>query len=139
MVTVRSSLFATPLTARFATRFAGFVMMVGAILGAASCGKDGSDLGRLCPSAPMRVTTSPALTAAEFCQLYLETCTGVSNPAGGYTTLTDCETAYARFSFESTRECRSYHLCNSASYDTPNVVVHCMHAVGIGMCADSAL
>ena len=112
--------------------------MAGAVLLAPSCAKDGSDVATLCPSTPMRSATSTALTAAEFCQLYLETCSGVSNPPGGYTTLTDCETAWARFTFETTRECRSYHLCNSASYDKTNVVVHCMHAMGISMCADTA-
>ncbi len=39
--------------------------------------------------------------------------------------------------FDSTRECRSYHVCNSASYDPSQGLLHCGHAIGVAMCADT--
>ena len=78
------------------------------------------------------------MTATQFCQLFLQTCGGTYNPPGGYTNQTDCERAYTGLTFETTRECRAYHVCNSASYDPANVVLHCRHSVGLEMCADTA-
>ena len=76
------------------------------------------------------------MTEAEFCQLYFQTCIGANAPAGGYTALADCKTAYANLTFDNTRDCRSYHVCNAVSYDTLNAQAHCGHAIGIGLCAD---
>ena len=141
MATLRSFGSATPPPARSAPSFAASaasVILVMAALGAPACGgNSGANVGALCPQAPQRTTDSPAMTAAQFCQLYLQTCDGTKNPPGGYTAEVDCERAYGRLTFETTRECRSYHICNSASYDTTNVVIHCRHALGLDMCADT--
>jgi hypothetical protein len=111
-------------------------MIAGAALCAPACGSD-SNVAKYCPSNPQRLATSPSLTAQQFCQVYLQTCVGSSNPPGGYTTLADCETAFPNLTFETTRQCRSYHLCNAASYDSAEVVLHCRHTMGLGLCADT--
>ena len=58
-------------------------------------------------------------------------CEADLGPAAG-----ECETDYLGLTFDSTRRCRSYHLCNSAAYDANNTLLHCGHAVGIDLCAD---
>ena len=121
--------------------FAAFVVLAGVALSAPSCGSNGSDVGALCPGTannPGRTATSAAMTAKEFCQLFLETCNGVNSPRDGYTTEAECETAYSGLTFTSTQECRSYHVCNSAAYDKKDTLLHCQHAVGINLCADTA-
>lgn len=137
MATLRSLSSATPPPARFAPSFSALVIMFVALC-APACSSNGGNIAELCPQTPQRAPDSPAMTAAQFCPLFLQTCDGTKNPPGGYTAEADCERAYSRLTFETTRECRSYHICNSASYDTTNVVVHCRHAVGLDMCADTA-
>ena len=136
MATLRPHRLATPPAARMAPSSAALALMIGAAFCTLACGGD-SLVDQLCPSSPQRVTTSSAMTAGEFCQLYMQTCTGSKNPPTGYITEAECEMAYTGLQFESTRECRSYHICNSASYDTQNGLLHCGHAVGAGMCADT--
>jgi hypothetical protein len=104
----------------------------------------GANIAVLCPrvdGGPGRNATSPQMTAPEFCQLYLQTCMGATNPDAGYTMLAECMTAYTALNANSTRECRSYHVCNAAAYadiTMPNVVrTHCGHSIGIGLCADT--
>jgi hypothetical protein len=106
----------------------------------------GVNIAALCPKVDggaVRGSTSPAMTAAEYCSLYLQTCMGAANPAdGGYTMMAQCMTAYNALNADLTRECRSYHVCNAAAYADitmpPVVALHCGHAVGIGLCADTA-
>jgi hypothetical protein len=138
MAILRPARFATPLSGRSASRCAAFILIGAAAILAPACGKKGADIEAFCPSIAKRVATTPALTAAQFCQLYLQTCVDASNPPGGYTTLADCEAAYPALMFETTRECRSYHLCNAASYDTAEEVLHCLHTMGLGLCLDTA-
>ena len=107
-----------------------------AALCALSCGGN-SLVDQACPSNPQRMASSSAMTATEFCRIFMQTCTGTKSPPGGYITEAECETAYSGLMFESTRECRSYHICNSASYDTSNGLLHCRHAVGLDLCADT--
>jgi hypothetical protein len=92
--------------------------------------------GVLCPLSPMRLTTSPPMTAEQFCTVYLLACNGGNTPDGGYTARADCEAAYAALNFDSTRQCRSYHVCNAANYDTTNAALHCQHSIGIVLCDD---
>jgi hypothetical protein len=141
MATLRPVRFATPPAARLAPSFLALAlaMMIGAALWVPACGSSGSDVGALCPTSPGRVADSPAMTAAEFCQLYLETCTGAASPPNTYATEAECERAYDGLTFETTRQCRSYHLCNSAAYDPKNDVLHCRHTIGLDMCADTAV
>jgi len=117
------------------------VPLVGVALFATTCGKSGADVAKLCPgtaSNPGRSLVSAAMTKQEFCDLYIQTCTGANSPRGGYTTTAECEPAYSGLMLESTRQCRSYHLCNSAAYDSANTLLHCGHAVGIELCPDTA-
>ncbi len=139
MAILRPLRCATPPAARLApSRAALALLLVGAALCAPACGgKDGANVGALCPASPQRATESPAMAATDFCQLFLQTCNGTNNPPGGYTTEADCERAYLGLTYETTRECRSYHVCNSAAYDTQNVLLHCRHAVGLDMCTDT--
>ena len=105
-----------------------------------SCGSSGGGnnlVQQVCPTTTMRMNSSPAMTAVEFCQVYMQICTGANTPQGGYITEAECEAAYTGLMFESTRECRSYHLCNAASYDPMNALTHCGHAVGISLCPDA--
>ena len=132
-----------PVTARSVSPLAtALVMLAGGVIGAPGCGSSSSgsnvDVAALCPLDSRRVSTSPSIGAEQFCQLYLQTCKGANNPPGGYTALIDCETAYSGLNFETTRECRSYHVCNAASYDTPEVAVHCRHSIGLDLCPDTA-
>lgn len=102
-----------------------------------AAGDGGLNLAELCPASPMRTMTSPAMTAATFCELYFQTCTGANNPAdGGYTSQSECMVAYTALLSESTRECRSDHVCNAAVYFTGAVPLHCGHAAGNPPCAD---
>jgi len=118
-------------------RPAARAVMIGAALCALSCSSN-SLVDQVCPSSPQRVATSVAMTASEFCQIYMVTCSGSKAPTGSYATEAECEQAYTGLMFESTRECRSYHLCNSASYDTTNALLHCRHSFGLDLCADTA-
>jgi hypothetical protein len=104
-----------------------------------TCGGSGGTnlVDQVCPTTTQRMMTSPAMTPTEFCQVYMQTCMGAASPPGGYITEAECEAAYTGLMFESTRECRSYHLCNAASYDMRNVGLHCQHTVGVGLCPDS--
>ena len=141
MATLRPVRFATPLAAPSAPAFLALILatLIGAAVGVPACSSNGSNAGALCPTNPLRAQESPAMTAAEFCQLYLQTCTGAASPPNSYATEAECERAYDNFAFETTRECRSYHLCNSAVYDTKNVALHCRHSIGLDMCADTAV
>ena len=123
-------------------------MVVGAVLAGPACGSKGLDVSALCPTSnPRRLPSSPSFSSAQFCQLYFATCVGSSAPMGGYSALADCEgevptsqgeaQAYPALAYETTRQCRSYHLCNAAAYDTGAVTVHCRHSVGIDLCADT--
>jgi hypothetical protein len=117
------------------------VALAGVVLFATTCGKNGIDVGALCPGTaqnPGRTLVTTAMTPKEFCGLFLQTCSGDNSPRGGYTTEDSCEMAYTKLMSDSTRECRSYHLCNSAEYDSMNQLLHCGHAVGIDLCADTA-
>jgi hypothetical protein len=97
----------------------------------------GLNLATLCPAAPnMRTATSPSMTAAQYCAIYLATCTGANMPDGGLTTEQSCETAFNNLMAEATRECRSDHVCNAAVYFTAAVALHCGHSVGVGLCQD---
>jgi hypothetical protein len=140
MATLRSVRFATTPAARSVPSSAllALTMMIGAAAYVPACGKD-SNVGALCPTDPLRAQDSPAMTAMEFCQLYVQTCTGAASPPNNYATEAECERAYDGFMFETTRECRSYHLCNSAAYDPKNVALHCRHSIGLDMCADTAV
>jgi hypothetical protein len=111
-------------------------LLLGAALCALSCGSKGI-VDQVCPTSPQRMASSSAMTAAEFCEVYMQTCTGSKAPPGSYITQAECEAAFTGLSFDSTRECRSYHLCNSAAYDSGNGLLHCGHAVGINGCADT--
>jgi hypothetical protein len=141
MATLSSFRLATPFTARFASRIAriaGLVLTVAAALYTPACGsKSDNNLEALCPTTSRRVAATPAMTAVQFCQLYLQTCVDANNPPGGYTTMADCQAAYPSLMFETARECRSYHLCNAASYDATAVLLHCRHTMGLGICVDS--
>jgi hypothetical protein len=117
-------------------RLAALAGMIGAALCALSCGSK-SLVDDVCPTSPQRVASSSAMTPAEFCQIYMQTCTGTKAPPNSYITEAECESAYTGLMFESTRECRSYHICNSASYDTSNGLLHCRHSVGLDLCADT--
>jgi hypothetical protein len=108
-----------------------------AALCALSCGGN-SLVDQACPSNPQRMAASPAMTASEFCKIFIQSCTGTKSPPGAYITEAECESAYSGLMFDSTRECRSYHICNSASYDTSNALLHCRHAVGLDLCPDTA-
>src|SRR5664279_5521918 len=146
----------------FKRPFASFAVLTLVLSAAAACssnkggGADGGSAGKggtvtdaspdtgvfgvLCPLAPnMRLTTSAPMTAEQFCTVYLLACSGGNNPDGGYTTRADCEAAYAALNFDGTRQCRSYHVCNSANYDPSNAALHCGHAVGIVLCDDVSL
>jgi hypothetical protein len=141
MSTLRPSSPALRITAYRLRFFAAFVVLAGVALSAPSCGSNASDVGALCPGTatnPGRTATSPAMSPKEFCQLFLETCNGANNPRDGYTTEADCETAYSGLTFTSTQECRSFHVCNSAAYDKMDALLHCQHAVGMNLCADTA-
>jgi hypothetical protein len=102
------------------------------------------NVAALCPGVPGdagRTMTSPAMTAMQFCQLYLQTCTGASNPDGGPTMLSTCMATYSGLNSEASRECRSDHVCNAAVYfnTTPaSILLHCGHANGNPPCADTA-
>jgi hypothetical protein len=117
-------------------RPAALAGIIGAALFALSCG-DKNLVDEVCPSNPQRVATSAAMTPAEFCQIYMKTCTGTKAPPGSYITEAECESAYTGLMFESTRECRSYHVCNSASYDTGQALLHCRHSFGLELCPDT--
>jgi hypothetical protein len=117
-------------------RLAALAGIIGAALCALSCGSK-SLVDQVCPTSPQRVATSSAMTAPEFCQIFIQTCSGSNAPPGGYITEAECEMAYTGLMFESTRQCRSYHICNSASYDTSNALLHCRHTVGLDLCADT--
>lgn len=112
-------------------------LLFGAALCALSCGNKGI-VDQVCPTSPQRTANSSAMTAAEFCEVYMQTCSGSKAPPGSYITQAECEEAYSGLMFDSTRECRSYHLCNSASYDTSNGLLHCGHAFGSTLCLDTA-
>jgi hypothetical protein len=112
----------------------------------------GSSVAALCPTSPMRTATSPAMTASEFCKLFFATCvspfvdggtdagpTDAATADGGFSSESSCETSYTNLMYETTRECRSYHVCNAAAYNTANVALHCGHAIGIGLCEDVAV
>jgi hypothetical protein len=127
-------------------RSLGFAVALAALAGAAvfvgSCGgSNGVNVGALCPSgasgSPARSETSPAMTTQEFCDLYIQTCSGANAPTDGYITNAECQAGFAALMFESTRECRSYHLCNSADYDTAHAALHCQHTMGIDLCGDT--
>jgi hypothetical protein len=99
----------------------------------------GVNIAELCPTAPgPRLTNSPAMTATDFCTLFLQVCSGADSPAdGGFTSETDCEAAYTDLLYQTTRECRSYHVCNAAAYVPSSAALHCGHAVGILLCEDT--
>ncbi len=100
----------------------------------------GINVAALCPGAPGdggRTMTSAAMTALEFCTLYLQTCTGANNPDGGPTMLSTCMATYTGLNSEAARECRSDHVCNAAVYFTTAVMLHCGHANGNPPCADT--
>jgi hypothetical protein len=129
-----------PLTVRRIRFVAAFVALAGAALSAPSCGSSGSDVSALCPGSPNspgRTEATAAMTPKEFCELFLQTCDGANSPRGGYTTEAECEAAYSGLTFTSTQECRSFHICNSAAYDKADALLHCQHAVGISLCADT--
>jgi hypothetical protein len=79
---------------------------------------------------------SPAMSAADFCAIFLNGCSDVSGftiPTG-YTTMAMCETSYAALT-EELRMCRSYHLCTAVSPDNMGTtMLHCLHATGTGDC-----
>ena len=66
--------------------------------------------------------------------LLFDGCTGVSGFTNPYANMGACvaATGYPSLS-ESTRMCRSYHLCNALS-SAANKMTHCPHAVGVGLC-----
>jgi hypothetical protein len=116
------------------------VTLAGLLLFGTSCGKNGPDVAALCPGSatnPGRTLATAAMAPSEYCALFLQTCSGANSPRGGYTTEASCEAGYNSLMFDSTRECRSYHLCNSAAYDNGNQLLHCGHAVGIDLCGDT--
>ncbi|HEY7373260.1 MAG TPA: hypothetical protein VIF57_13945 [Polyangia bacterium] len=79
---------------------------------------------------------SPAMSAADFCAIFLNGCSDVSGftiPTG-YTTMAMCEASYAALT-EDLRMCRSYHLCTAVSPDNMGTTMaHCLHATGTGDC-----
>jgi hypothetical protein len=111
-------------------------LLLGVALCALSCGSKGI-VEQVCPTSPQRNATSSAMTAAEFCEVFMQTCTGSKAPPVSYITQAECEAAFTGLMFESTRECRSYHVCNSAAYDTSQGLLHCGHAVGVNGCTDT--
>ena len=116
-------------------------LTIGFALCALTCGSkntSGSNqlIAQVCPDSPMRVTTTQAMTPMEFCMVFMEICVGADMPPGGYLTEAECEAGYTALMFDSTRECRSYHLCNASTYDPTNALMHCGHAVGIALCGD---
>ena len=117
---------------RFAT-----VLAIGFAFCALTCGGGDNLVDQVCPSSPQRLLSSPAMTTMEFCQVYMQTCKGAQSPQGGYITEAECQAAYTGLTFDSTRECRSYHICNAASYDKGNALVHCGHSVGLSLCPDT--
>ena len=122
---------------------AALALMVGLAFCALTCGGSSSSsrtsslVNQVCPSDPQRTGDNPAMTPMEFCQVYVQTCMGTNTPPGGYITEAECEAAYTGLMFDSTRECRSYHLCNAAAYDTMNALMHCGHSIGVGLCLDT--
>jgi len=117
-------------------RPAALAVLLGTVLCALSCGSK-SIVDEVCPTNPQRTATSSAMTPSEFCQIYMQTCSGSKAPPGSYITQAECESAYTALMFESTRECRSYHICNSASYDSSMALLHCRHSFGLDLCADT--
>jgi hypothetical protein len=142
MPTLRPFRLATPPAPRRARSSppvsAALALVIGFAFCALTCGGGGSGVvAQVCPSSPLRSVISPAMTPMEFCQVYIQTCTGANSPQGGYITEAECEAGYTGLMFDSTRECRSYHLCNAAAYDTHNGLLHCGHAVGLELCPDT--
>lgn len=66
-------------------------------------------------------------TPAEFCALYLSTCTA---PAADYNTMEKCLDRWAMVTTNA--HCRTYHLCNAAVAGP--ATTHCPHAVGMQAC-----
>jgi len=79
--------------------------------------------------------TDPAMSAADFCAIFLNGCSGVPGFTipSGYTTVAMCETSYAALT-EATRMCRSYHLCTAVAPNMNTTMAHCLHATGTGEC-----
>lgn len=79
-----------------------------------------------------------ALSAADFCTIYLGVCaTGARDAASA--TRTACEAAYTATSasdgglYGNNGACKSVHVCNA--YTTGNITLHCPHAEGMTPCA----
>lgn len=117
-------------------RPAALAVLLGTVFCALSCGSK-SIVDQVCPTNPQRMATSSQMTPAEFCQVYMQTCSGANAPPNSPITEPECESEYMGLMFDSTRECRSYHVCNAASYDSGMPLLHCRHAFGLDLCGDT--
>jgi hypothetical protein len=84
------------------------------------------------PACTSTSSDSPAMTASNFCTIFLSGCAGVTGftiPAG-YTTMQMCTTSYAGLTVAQ-QMCRSYHVCNAISI---SAMTHCPHAGGAAPC-----
>lgn len=116
------------------------LVMVGLAMCGCSSGMQAPDAGNDQATATIPVCTSqtltdPAMSAADFCAIFLNGCSDVSGftiPAG-YTTIAMCEASYGALT-EALRMCRSYHLCTAVSPNMGTTMAHCLHATGTGEC-----
>jgi hypothetical protein len=81
------------------------------------------------PTCTSSSATSPAMSPADFCAIFLATC---GTTYTGYGSLAECLTTYRGLSV-TRQTCESYHVCNAA-HPAPAAMVHCPHAAGAGPC-----
>jgi hypothetical protein len=95
-----------------------------------------SSLAATCsdPDAGLMPTGGGIFSASDFCTLYLATCQGVKD---ALTDMTSCLASYnaaASLPSGDMQHCRSNHVCNAAVFYPEAFVMHCGHAIGIGLC-----
>jgi hypothetical protein len=101
-------------------------------------GAAGAGGGPALPTCTSTMATSTPMSAADFCTLLLDGCSGVSGftlPAA-YANMGMCVSNYGMLTATgtgATQQCRSYHLCNALGAGPKTT--HCPHAVGMmGQC-----
>ena len=87
------------------------------------------------PTCTSTTGTSPAMSAATFCEIFLADC-GTAHT--GYASMAACLTTYAANS-GTLQICQSYHVCNANGFAAgdANRTTHCGHAgtdPGNGVC-----
>jgi len=101
--------------------------------GASGAGGAGGAGGSGVPACTSTTSTSPAMSAADFCAIFIDACSGVTGftVPPEYSTPAMCVTSYSDLT-DSQRTCRSYHVCNAVT--TGLKTTHCPHAVGVTLC-----